>query len=219
MRFVTKAAMPPSTGWTIGLRPARHLAGVGLDLDPEDAEISPVAPAQLVRVTLPSRYAVQRAGLAVDLGACADFGEPTEHRLDRLATLVPGQRRRNEGLAEAACGGMGWAAGRQRLTAARHQGDGRDHRAGIHVDGVRLLHQRLDLAERQPVEVLVKRHVLASLHDDVPVPLAQKEQPLLGLELIHQHAVDAALQEEVEIPGALAAVDARVVASRCLDGR
>ena len=69
------------------------------------------------------------------------------------------------------------------------------------------------------MEVVVERDVLAGLHDDVPVPLAQEEEPLLGLELIHQHAIDAALQEEVEIPRALAAVHAGVVAPCRLDRR
>ena len=202
------------------LRPARHLAGVRFHLDPEDPEVPPVAPAQLVRVALPPRHTAQRARLAVDFGARADLGQPTEHRLDRLAALVPGQRRCDERLAEAACGGVGRAAGGQRLGApSAHQGDRRNHRAGVHVDGVRLLHQRLDLPERQPVEVVVQRDVVAGLHDDVPVPLAQEEEPLLGLKLIHQYAIDAALQEEVEVARALAAVHTRVVAARRLDRR
>ena len=65
----------------------------------------------------------------------------------------------------------------------------------------------------------MERDVLAGLHDDVPVPLAQEEEPLLGLELIHEDAVDAALQEEVEVARALAAVHAGVVTPCRLDRR
>ena len=97
------------------LRPPRHLTGVRFHLDPEDPEVPPVVPAQLVSVALPPRHAAQRARLAVDFGAGTDLGEPTEHRLDRLAALVPGQRRCDERLAEATCGGVGRAAGGQRL--------------------------------------------------------------------------------------------------------
>ena len=201
------------------LRPPRHLAGVRFHLDPEDPEVPPVVPAQLVCVALPPRHAAQRARLAVDFGAGADLGEPTEHCLDRLAALVPCQRRRDQRLSEAARGRVGRAAGGQRLATGRYQRDRRDHRAGVHVDGVRLLHQPLDLPERQPVEVVMQRDVLAGLHDDVPVPLPQEEEPLLGLELIHEDAVLAGRQEEVEIPWALAAVHARVVAARRLDRR
>ena len=65
----------------------------------------------------------------------------------------------------------------------------------------------------------MERDVLAGLHDDVPVPLAQEEEPLLGLELIHEYAIHAALQEEVEVARTLTAVHARVVAARRLDRR
>ena len=198
--FVTEGGddpSPPAPGPSV-LRPARHLA-LASAIPPRPAEDLEVPRRRashdnLVRVALPPRHAASAdARLAGRIyGADSSRIQPVEaarERRGRAGALriedshrqpcVPGQRRRDQRLSEAARGRVGRAA---RRPAPRHL---RPPPAGpaaitVRVSMLTVCGSCISLlicpVERQPVEVVVQRDVVAGLHDDVPVALAQEEE-------------------------------------------
>ena len=76
----------------------------------------------------------------------------------------------------------------------------------------------LDLAEGEPDEIGIGWEVFVDFDYDVAVALVEEPGALFGLELVEQHAGARAVQEPVEMLGALAVVDAGVVALGGLEG-
>ena len=64
----------------------------------------------------------------------------------------------------------------------------------------------LDLAQRQPTELVVRGDVALNLNDHVAVALAQETRPLLRLELVDQNPALVSIDEMVEVEWQLALV-------------
>ena len=103
--------------------------------------------------------------------------------------------------------------------AIRRESQPRQDGTCIHVDRVVARHELLDLAQRQPPEVLADVNLLVDTDYDVTVALPEEPGTLLALQLVEHYLILPCAPEIVEIRRTFPAVDARVVAACRLERR
>ncbi|KAF5032385.1 hypothetical protein DSECCO2_617840 [anaerobic digester metagenome] len=196
------------------LGPARGLAGAGGHVHADDGKIQARVVEDGLVGHVPAAQGIKRQGGDAHALAGLGLGQPGHDGVHGMAFA----RRAAKGqVGVAAKPGHVFEDGRVGRFVGVGHGDERDHGARIHVDDVVARKQRLDLAEGQPAEVLVDRHLVVDRDHHVAVALAQKARALLGLELVQEHAGPARLGEVFEVARGLPAVDAGIVAARGLD--
>ncbi len=201
-------------GFDERLLPGGDLAAGSRHVHPDHLEVAPCAMADGFLVNNPSVELIQGHTAHVQVKVRLEMRYPAYELIEVMLGMAVVRHGGVERVLPKACihrlldvVGSGWTR--------RGISNAGEHRTRVHVDDVVDRQQSVDLPESHPAEVLVRLHRLAlgDLNDDIPVTLPQEPGALLGLQLVHQHAGAASVEEVIQVSRSRPSVHLRVVAS------